>query len=49
LIDKILLKEFDNLANKAKLNSLERVKKLWISKEKFTIESGLLTPTFKIK
>lgn len=49
ILEDLILWDFEILAQKEKLNSLERVKKIYISQEKFTVENGLLTPTLKIK
>lgn len=50
--NEILLKEIkrslDLIADSNKFNSLEKIQKLIISKEEFTIENELLTPTGKV-
>jgi len=37
------------LAKENKFNSLERPKNMLLTKEPFTAENGLLTPSFKLK
>ncbi|CAD5221891.1 unnamed protein product [Bursaphelenchus xylophilus] len=37
------------IGKKNKLNSIEQVKKIWLESEPFSVENGLLTPTFKSK
>jgi hypothetical protein len=39
----------DSLVKKNKLNSLEKVKKFHLTMNPFTIEDGILTPSFKLK
>jgi len=46
---KAILADFQTLSKEAKLNSLEQPKKIHIEGKAFTVESGLLTPTMKIK
>jgi long-chain acyl-CoA synthetase len=43
-----LLEDFGDRAREAQFNGLERIKRLHISTEEFTIENGLLTPTLKL-
>lgn len=49
LLEDYLKGEFDEIADKNGLNSLERIKMIYISREKFTVENDLLTPTLKMK
>jgi long-chain acyl-CoA synthetase len=39
----------DKLANANKFNGLEKIKKLYLNPEAFTIENDLLTPSMKLK
>lgn len=45
---KEIKRSLDDIANQNKFNSLEKVHKIIISKEEFTIENELLTPTAKV-
>uniref|UniRef100_A0A915J4X0 long-chain-fatty-acid--CoA ligase n=1 Tax=Romanomermis culicivorax TaxID=13658 RepID=A0A915J4X0_ROMCU len=45
----LILNEMKTVAKEAKLNSFEEVKAIYICGEPFTVENGLLTPTFKSK
>ena len=44
-----MLANFGELAKANKLSGLEKIKKLHLVLEPFSIENDLLTPTFKIK
>lgn len=44
-----IIKEMDVKAREYALSSLERVKKLYLTKEPFSTENDIITPTFKIK
>jgi len=44
-----LLKEMQDIAKEAGLKSFEQVKDIHVCSEPFTLENGLLTPTFKTK
>lgn len=44
-----MLANFGELAKTNKLSGLEKIKKLHLVLEPFSIENDLLTPTFKIK
>lgn len=46
---KLILEEINRLTKEKKLSSLEKPKDIFISKDGFTIENNLLTPTFKLK
>ena len=48
-IVKAVQQSFDALANKAKLANFERVKKVHLCEEDWTIENGMLTATQKLK
>lgn len=48
-VKKHVLKKFIDFKASANLNSLEIPKRVTIHNEEFTVESGLLTPTFKLK
>ena len=43
------MKDLDNKAKEQGLTSLEKLKKVFLTKELFTQENNLITPTFKIK
>ena len=45
----LILESMNKLATHAKFNGLERVKKLYLSLEQFTVENDLLTPSMKLK
>lgn len=44
-----ILKSLQELAKANKFNGLERVKKIYLHNEEFTVDNGLLTPSFKLK
>ncbi|KAG2374149.1 hypothetical protein C9374_010986 [Naegleria lovaniensis] len=46
---KLVLRSLDELADQAKLASFERVKKIYLCEEEWTVENGLLTATQKLK
>jgi long-chain acyl-CoA synthetase len=46
---KLLVTSMDQLAAANKFNSLEKIKKVYLHPEVFTIESDLLTPSMKLK
>lgn len=46
---KLIQEEINRLTKEKKLSSLEKPKDIYISKDGFTIENNLLTPTFKLK
>lgn len=48
-LHKAILANFGELAKSNKLSGLEKIKKLHLILEPFSIENDLLTPTFKIK
>lgn len=48
-VKKAILQDIESIGKEAKLNGMEQVKKIHLHPEPITPESGLLTPTFKIK
>lgn len=46
---KALLKDFDRLAQRKKLQGFEKIKGVHLATEPFTVENELLTPTLKLK
>ena len=48
-LHKAILDNFAELAKSNKLSGLEKIKKMHLIDEPFTIENDILTPTFKIK
>lgn len=48
-VKKVILDDIRKIGNEAKLNGIEQVKKIYLHPEMLTPDSGLLTPTFKIK
>ena len=44
-----VLREMNEKAKENNLSSLEKVKKVHLTMEPFTVENDLITPTFKIK
>lgn len=45
----LLLQDFDRIARKHRLQGFEKIKNVHIEDALFTVESGLVTPTFKLK
>ena len=45
----LIVASMEQLANEAKLLGFERAKAVLIDTEPFTVENGILTPTFKLK
>jgi long-chain acyl-CoA synthetase len=43
------MEEINRLSVENKLSSLEKPKDIYISKEPFSVENNILTPTFKLK
>ena len=48
-VTKLILDDMNALAKANKFNGLERVKKLYLTGEPFTVENDLLTPSMKLK
>lgn len=48
-LHKAIIENFNELAKANKLSGLEKIKKLHLLDDPFTIENDILTPTFKIK
>jgi len=48
-VKKAILKDLTDISKKNGLSSLEQVRDLYIHTELFSVENGLLTPTFKLK
>ena len=48
-LHKAILENFNDLAKMNKLSGLEKIKKMHLIDDPFTIENDILTPTFKIK
>lgn len=48
-LHKAILENFNELAKLNKLSGLEKIKKMHLTDELFSIENDILTPTFKIK
>lgn len=46
---KAILDDMNKLATEAKFNGLERIKQLHLHSDPFSVDNGLLTPTFKVK
>jgi long-chain acyl-CoA synthetase len=46
---KAILNNFLDLAKQNKLSGLEKIKKIYVSGDPWTIENDILTPTMKIK
>ncbi|KAJ3087495.1 hypothetical protein HK102_010942 [Quaeritorhiza haematococci] len=45
----LILKDMNKLAKEAKLRGFEFVKRIHVTAEMFSVQNGLLTPTFKVK
>jgi len=45
----MILDDMNRLGTENKLSGIERVKDICLTSEPFTIENGILTPTFKLK
>jgi long-chain acyl-CoA synthetase len=45
----IIIKAMEAKAKEYALNSLERIKAIYLTPEAFTVENDIITPTFKIK
>jgi long-chain acyl-CoA synthetase len=48
-IQRTLLKELDQLAQRRKLQGFEKIRGIHIASDPFTVENKLLTPTMKLK
>ena len=48
-LQKAIVENFNELAKLNKLSGLEKIKKMHLIDDPFTIENDILTPTFKIK
>jgi len=48
-VKQIIMKEMDDVAHQEQLRGFEVVKKIVLTAEDFTVENGLLTPSFKLK
>lgn len=48
-LEKAVIADFNRLAAENKFNSLEKIKHIYLTKELFSIENDILTPTMKIK
>jgi long-chain acyl-CoA synthetase len=48
-IQRTLLKELDQLAQRRKLQGFEKIRGIHIASDPFTVENELLTPTMKLK
>lgn len=44
-----IIENFNALAKQNKFSGLEKIKKMYLTPEPFTIENDILTPTMKIK
>lgn len=47
-LKKAIFEDFERRHSEAKFNSLEWIKKIYLTWEAFTIENGLLTPSHKL-
>ena len=45
----LILEDMKNLATQNKFNGLERIKKIYMHEEPFTVENDMLTPSMKLK
>lgn len=48
-LHKAIIDNFNDLAKVNKLSGLEKIKKIHLIDDMFTMENDILTPTFKIK
>jgi len=48
-LHKAIIDNFNELAKSNKLSGLEKIKKIHLIDEPFSVENDILTPTFKIK
>jgi len=48
-LHKAIIDNFNDIAKSNKLSGLEKIKKLHVIDDPWTIENDILTPTFKIK
>jgi long-chain acyl-CoA synthetase len=49
LLKKTLMEQMEQKAKEFKLSGIERVKKIHITMEPFSVTNDLVTPTFKLK
>jgi len=45
----VIIEEMDAKAKEHSLNSLEKVRDIYLTAEPFSVENNVVTPTFKIK
>lgn len=45
----MVLESINEVAKAQKFNSLEKPKRIFLTKEPFSVENDMLTPTFKMK
>jgi long-chain acyl-CoA synthetase len=48
-VNHLIMSEMQNLAHEAKLRGFEVVKAVYLENEEFSVDNGLITPTFKLK
>jgi len=48
-LHKAILDQMNELARKNKFSGLEKPKRIHLVKDQFTVEQGIITPTFKMK
>lgn len=48
-VHKMVIENFNELAKSNKLNGIEKIKKIFMTNEAFSMDNDILTPTFKIK